>query len=104
MSAVIGGVLVLGNLAGCSAFQALHRCGISECPGDAKITADVEARFQEHPLTQPPNTIYVSTFKSVVYLSGEVDSPRAKAEAESLARHTSGVTDVVNSIVGRETE
>jgi len=37
-----------------------------------------------------------------VYLSGDVDSPSAKQEAELVARQTPGVTDVVNSIVGRQ--
>jgi hypothetical protein len=77
--AVVGGILLLGSTAGCTFFQALHQCGTSECPGDAKITAAVEARFQEHPSTQPPNTISVSTFKGVVYLDGAVDSARVKA-------------------------
>jgi hypothetical protein len=103
VSSMIGAILLLGCMAGCTLFHEVHQCGVAECPGDAKITADVEARFQEHSSTQPPNTIYVSTFKGVVYLSGDVDSPTAKAEAESIARKTPGVTDVVNSIVGRQT-
>ena len=102
ISVVIGGMLLLGSLAGCSVFHGVHQCGLSECPSDAKITADVEARLQQHSSTQPPNTIYVSTLKGVVYLGGDVDSPAAKAEAELLARQTPGVTDVVNSIVGRQ--
>jgi osmotically-inducible protein OsmY len=103
ISTMIGAMLLLGGMAGCTFFHEVHQCGVAECPSDAKITADVEARFQEHSSTQPPNTIYVSTFKGVVYLSGDVDSPTAKAEAESVARKTPGVTDVVNSIVGRQT-
>jgi osmotically-inducible protein OsmY len=85
-------------------FKPLHQCGIFECAGDAKITADVEARFREHAAIQPRSAIYVSTFNGVVYLGGAVDSPSAKAEAELLAREIPGVTDVVSSIVGMVTE
>jgi osmotically-inducible protein OsmY len=102
ITAMIGAILLLGGMAGCTFFHQLHQCGVAECPTDAKITADVEARFQQHTSTQPPNTIYVSTFKGVVYLSGDVESPAAKQEAELVARQTPGVTDVVNSIVGRQ--
>ena len=102
ISTTIGAMLLLGGMAGCTLFHQLHRCGVDECPADRKITADVEARFQQHSSTQPPNMIYVSTFKGVVYLSGDVDSPSAKQEAELVARQTPGVTDVVNSIVGRQ--
>jgi hypothetical protein len=104
ISVMIGGILLLGTMAGCSFFQALHECGITGCPADAKITADVEQRFREHPSTESPNRIYVSTYDGVVYLDGAVNSPGARAEAELIARETPGVTDVVNSIVGRQTE
>ena len=100
----VGCILLLGSMAGCTLFQALHQCGISECPADAKLTADVEARLQQHPSTQPPNRIYVSTSGGVVYLGGAVDSPVAKGEAELIARDTPGVTNVVDSIVGRQTQ
>jgi osmotically-inducible protein OsmY len=95
-------LLLVVMLTACTLFHQVHQCGLAECPADAKITADVEARLQQHSSTQPPNTIYVSTFKGVVYLSGDVDSPSAKEKAELLARETPGVTDVVNSIVGRQ--
>jgi osmotically-inducible protein OsmY len=104
ISAVIGGILLLGGMAGCSLFQALHQCGIAECPADAKITAAVEGRFQELPSTERPNRISVSTFDGVVYLGGAVESPSAEAAAELIARETPGVTAVVSSIVGRQTE
>jgi hypothetical protein len=104
ISAVIGGILLLGGIAGCTLSQALHQCGISECAGDAKITADVKARLQKHPSTELPSRIYVSTFNGVVYLAGAVESPSTKAEAELIARETPGVTGVVDSLVGRQTE
>jgi len=102
--AMLGGLLLLCSMTGCTLFQASRQCGISECAGDARITADVEARFEEHPSIQPPNNIMVSTLNGVVYLGGDVDSPSAKADAELVARETPGVTGVVNSIVGRQTE
>jgi len=100
--AVTGGVFLLSSLSGCTAFQKLRQCGFSECPGDAKITADVEKRLLEHTSTAPPNEIDVNTFKRVVYLSGTVETRTVKVDAEAIARETPGVADVVNSIVGHE--
>jgi|ERR1700689_1223061 osmotically-inducible protein OsmY len=100
--AVTGGLLLLSSLSGCTTFQQLHQCGVSECPGDAKITADVEKRLLEHTSTAPPNEIVVNTFNRVVYLSGTVDTRTVKVDAEVIARETPGVKDVVNSIVGHE--
>ena len=100
--AVTVGMTLLSSLAGCSAFQQIRQCGaFSECPGDAKITTEVEERLREHPSTQQPNVIYVSTFNRVVYINGDVDTRSAKDEAELIALEAPGVTDVVNSIVGQ---
>jgi osmotically-inducible protein OsmY len=100
--AVTGGVLLLSGLSGCTAFQQLRQCGFSECPSDAKITADVEKRLFEHTLSVSPNEIDVNTFNRVVYLSGAVDTRTVKVDAEVIARQTPGVADVVNSLVGHE--
>jgi osmotically-inducible protein OsmY len=90
-------LVISGALSGCAIFG---KCGIGGCPGDAKITADVETRLRQDTATSPPNWIYVQTSDRVVYLSGIVDSRGAKEEAEADARQTAGVTDVVNTIVG----
>jgi osmotically-inducible protein OsmY len=46
----------------------------------------------------PPEEIEVQTRNHVVYLSGIVDSGVEVENAESVARQTEGVSDVVNSI------
>jgi osmotically-inducible protein OsmY len=98
--AVTGAVLLLSSLAGCTVFQEVRQCGLSECPADAKITVDVEKRLFDNTSTAPPNVIYVDTFKGMVYLSGYVENPTARADAEMIARETPGVANVLSSIVG----
>ena len=90
-------LLILGALPGCATF---NRCGLGVCPDDAKITNDVEARLRQDAVTASANSIYVSTTDHVVYLNGIVDTRGEKAQAETDARNTAGVTDVVNAIVG----
>ena len=90
-------LVLLGTLPGCATF---NRCGLSVCPDDAKITANVEARLRQDTVTPFANSLYVSTTDHVVYLNGIVDSRGEKAQAETDARETAGVTDVVNGIVG----
>jgi osmotically-inducible protein OsmY len=90
-------LIFAGALTGCATFS---KCGFSGCPGDAKITADVETRLRQDTATSPPNWVYVQTSDRVVYLSGIVDSRGAKEAAEVYARQAPGVTDVVNTIVG----
>ena len=90
-------LLLSGALPGCATF---NRCGLGVCPDDAKITADVEARLRQDTVTAPANSIYVSTTNHIVYLNGIVDTRGEKAQAETDARKTAGVTDVVNAIVG----
>src|SRR5271170_5396320 len=82
-----------GVLSGCATFG---KCGFSGCPGDAKITAEVQDSLRQDSATAPPNTIYVQTSNHVVYLSGLVGPRGDKEEAEAIARQTAGVTDVVN--------
>jgi len=90
-------LLLSGALAGCATFD---KCGLGGCPGDSKITSDVEHRLRQDTATAPPNTIYVQTSDHVVYLSGLVDTRGEKERAEAIARQTAGVTEVVNTIVG----
>jgi osmotically-inducible protein OsmY len=88
-------LILTGVLPGCAAYT---KCGYSGCPGDAKITADVRALFDQHPELEPPNLINVQTLDHVVYLSGLVDTDLESQMAESLAHQAAGVTKVVNSI------
>jgi len=45
------------------------KCGLRGCSGDAHITSDVRALFNQHSVLEPPNLIDVHTLDHVVYLS-----------------------------------
>ena len=89
------GFLLANALAGCAAYE---KCGFQGCPGDAKLSAEVQALIAQHPALQPPNLIYVQTLDHVVYLSGMVDTSTERLLAESIAQAAPGVRRVVNSI------
>lgn len=88
-------VILTGTLSACAVYR---KCGIPGCPGDANITAGVEAQFDQHPALEAPNSVRVQTLDHVVYLSGQVDTDTERAMAESVAHQVAGVTRVVNSI------
>jgi osmotically-inducible protein OsmY len=88
-------VLLTAVLSGCAA---IRKCGFEGCPGDAKITADVKALFQQHPVLEPPNLLTVQTLDHVVYLYGLVDTDYEREIAEMVALQAPGVARVVNSI------
>jgi osmotically-inducible protein OsmY len=88
-------LILTGVLPGCAAYT---KCGLSGCPGDAKITSEVRALFNQHPELEPPNLINIRTLDHVVYLSGLVDTDLQSQVAQSLAHQVPGVTKVVNSI------
>jgi hypothetical protein len=91
-------ILVLsGAVSGCAAYNTHEKCGFRGCPGDAKITADVLAKFSQR-LDLEPNVISVQTLDHVVYLYGLVSSSLEISTAESIARMVPGVTGVVNSV------
>jgi osmotically-inducible protein OsmY len=75
-----------------------RECGVGNCAGDAQITAQVHALFDQHPALQPPNLIYVKTINGVVYLTGQVNTDLERENAGSLALQASGAARVVNSI------
>ena len=81
--------------AGCATYE---KCGLGGCPGDANVTANVQALLDQHPELGPPNSIDVQTLDHVVYLNGQVSAGLQSNTAESLARETPGVANVVNSI------
>jgi osmotically-inducible protein OsmY len=89
-------VLILtGAVSGCAS---LEKCDSSGCAGDAKITADVQARLNQDTSLGAPDTIAVQTVNRVVYLNGEVDVGLEKRTAESEAKQVPGVKQVVNNI------
>lgn len=88
-------LVLAGALSACAAYK---KCGLGGCPGDAEITAHVEALLNQHPALASPNQIKVQTLDHVVYLGGLVDTDLQRQMAESLARQAPGITTVVNSI------
>jgi osmotically-inducible protein OsmY len=93
--ALASAVILTASLCACAVYE---KCGLTGCPGDARITADVEARFNQYPALQPPNLIYVQTLDHVVYLTGEVNTDPERALAKEVAVQVPGVARVVNSI------
>jgi osmotically-inducible protein OsmY len=81
------------SLTGCSMFE---KCGLRECPSDAKISAEVRTLLSQSPALGAPNLISVQTFHSVVYLRGLVSTPYQIAEAGSIAERAPGVAEVQN--------
>jgi osmotically-inducible protein OsmY len=94
-------LILTGALQGCVAYK---KCGFGGCPGDAEITAEVDALFTQHPELEPPNLIHVQTVDQVVYLYGVLDTDFQRQMATVVALQAPGATRVVNSIglsVGR---
>jgi osmotically-inducible protein OsmY len=88
-------LLLSSALSGCAAER---KCGWGGCPGDARITADVQTRLSRHPDLEGVSSINVQTLDHVVYLSGEVSSGLMRETAEAIARKAPGVTRVEDSI------
>ncbi len=88
-------VVCCGSLGGCAVYA---KCGLRGCPGDQRITAEVESLFSQHGALEVPNELHVQTLDHVVYLTGIVNSPREQQLATLVAFQAPGVTNVVNSI------
>jgi osmotically-inducible protein OsmY len=88
-------IVLTGALSGCAVYR---KCGFGGCPGDAEITVQVRALFDQHPALEPPNLLEVQTLDHVVYLTGVVDTDMERQMAESVAHEAKGVAKVVNSI------
>lgn len=84
--------LVLLLTFGCSSTQT-----VGEEVDDATITTKIEAKLTGDSQVSAYN-VDVDTNDGVVRLSGEVEKPEARAEAEKLARDTEGVRRVINEI------
>ena len=85
-------------LGGCADYGAYKKCGYRGCPGDAAVTAEVEALLKAHPALQPPNLIYVHTVDRTVYLSGQVATGLQRVTAEEIARSAPDARRIVNTI------
>lgn len=67
---------------------------------DATLTTRVKAKLADDPVVSAM-AIQVETLKGVVQLSGFAKSADERAQAEALAKSTSGVTSVRNDIIVR---
>jgi osmotically-inducible protein OsmY len=88
-------LVLAGTLPGCAVYR---KCGFNGCPGDANISAEVQALFDQHPVLGPPNMLRVKTLDRVVYLTGQVATELQRDLAESVALQAPGEARVVNSI------
>ncbi len=84
-----------GLLPGCAVES---KCGVDGCPGDAKITTNVQSQISQHPDLAGVNSISVKTLDHVVYLSGEVSAGLMSQTAYDIARTAPGVVRVENNI------
>ncbi|HKB55561.1 MAG TPA: BON domain-containing protein [Ramlibacter sp.] len=67
---------------------------------DATITAQVKAKLVEDKNVDA-GAVKVETLNGTVLLSGFAKSSAEKAQAESIARNTKGVRDVINKLTVR---
>ena len=93
LRALAAAFILAAALPGCAAFPQS-----SDRAVDQKITADVEARFKQHPELEAPDQIDVQTINRVVYLNGTVSAGLQRDYADSVASGAPGVKKVVNSI------
>jgi osmotically-inducible protein OsmY len=85
-------LVLVGALSGCATESSADKMT------DEKITANVQARINQHPDVGPPESVQVQTRDHVVYLSGEVSTGLMERTAEDLAQQTPGVTKVIDDI------
>lgn len=95
VAVLAGGFSILQLQTGCSATATRQSTG--EYVDDAAITAKVKAAFVKDPVVKALD-VEVETFKSTVQLSGFVDTPEQKAQAERVAASIAGVQTVRNNI------
>lgn len=92
-------ILALGagvaTFSGCAGTTTRESTG--EYIDDATITTKVKAAFVKDPVVKAID-VKVDTFKSVVQLSGFVDTQEQKARAEQIAAGVQGVQSVKNNI------
>ena len=91
-------VAALGGVVAVAALPALAQKSAGESLDDSTINATVKAELIANASTKA-RQINVETYKSVVQLSGFVESETEKADAERVASAVAGVREVRNSIV-----
>jgi osmotically-inducible protein OsmY len=91
-------VLALSLAGALSACAVYEKCGFKGCPGDAQITAEVNALLALHPGVGSPGAVSVQTLDGVVYLYGVVDTDLMRQEAQEIALQAAHVKKVVNSL------
>lgn len=96
LSAAIAATVLL--MSGCAPIQGRESAG--EYVDDATVSTKVRAQLVGAQSLKGLD-IHVETMQDVVQLSGFVDSPEQKAQAEQIARSVKGVRDVRNNIVLR---
>jgi len=94
LSAVAIVLVALGLVAGC---QSLTARTAESNVDDASVTGSVKTKLVADNTTNLTR-IDVDTNRSIVYLTGSVDTAAQKARAEQLARQTPGVKSVVNHL------
>jgi osmotically-inducible protein OsmY len=82
-------------LSGCATYS---KCGFHGCPGDAGLTAKVEAQLEQYPALEAPNSVRAQALDHVVYLYGLVDTDLERELAESVATSAAGGARIVDSI------
>lgn len=95
LRAVMLSLVVTLAVTGCASFG---KCGLRECPADARISADVRALLAQNPALGSPSPISVRTVDGVVYLRGLVSTPYQIAEVGSIAERAPGVVSVQNMV------
>ncbi len=91
---------LLTQLSACTAFEAYRKCGLSGCPGDREIAAQVAAALRTTPGISYWD-IQVQSLDHIVYLSGLVDTDPERITVEQVAFSASGGKKVVDSIAVR---
>jgi hyperosmotically inducible periplasmic protein len=96
LSAAVAATILM--MSGCAPMQGRESAG--EYVDDATVSTKVRAELLRNQALKGFD-IHVETMQDVVQLSGFVDSPEQKAQAEQIARSVSGVRGVRNNIVVR---
>jgi hypothetical protein len=90
-------IIVLMVAAGCAPIQTLRKCEAGGCPDDARITAEVRSRLNQHP--DLGAQVYVQTLDSVVSLTGQVTTALQRDAVEAIAHGVPGVRGVNDDVV-----
>ena len=91
--------LLAASAAACAPIQGRETAG--EYVDDATISTKVRTEIIRDPKLKI-GQVGVETMQGVVQLTGFVDSPQTSAHATEVARGVSGVKDVKNNIVVRQ--